>query len=160
MVESKINVTVRIKPLKAKEAANERNTNVWHRVNEQTIMNSRTKEMYQFDRVFGPEVSTDAIFSEQVKALVQNAMSGINTTVFAYGQTSSGKTFTMRGCAQKGQSGLIPLSIGEIFRTIGEDKQNTYTVSVSYLEVGFHLLFLLLITHHIPSSADLQRVCQ
>ena len=84
-------------------------------------MNSRTKEMYQFDRVFGPEVSTDAIFSEQVKALVQNAMSGINTTVFAYGQTSSGKTFTMRGCAKKGQPGLIPLSIGEIFRTIGED---------------------------------------
>ena len=136
MVESKINVTVRMKPLKEKEAANERNANVWNRVNDQTLLNTRTKEMYQFDRVFGPEVPTEAIFDEQVKTLVHNAMGGINQTVFAYGQTSSGKTFTMRGCAKLGQPGLIPLSVREIFQTIGKDAENAYTVSVSYMEVS------------------------
>ena len=42
----------------------------------------------------------------------------------------------MRGCSKKGQPGLIPLSIGEIFETIGADKDHTYTVSVSYMEVS------------------------
>ena len=58
MVESKINVTVRIKPLKPKEAAHEKNKQVWQNINEQELMNMRTKEVYTFDRVFGPDVST------------------------------------------------------------------------------------------------------
>ena len=82
-------------------------------------MNTRTKEMYTFDRVFGPEVNTATIFNEQVKALVHNALDGINQTVFAYGQTSSGKTFTMRGpCKGANNVGLIPLSVQEIFDKI------------------------------------------
>jgi len=84
-MESKINVTVRIKPLKATEASNEKNTNVWQKVNEQTLMNTRTKELFSYDRVFGPEVSTKTIFDEQVRDLVHNALAGINQTVFAYG---------------------------------------------------------------------------
>jgi centromeric protein E len=58
-------------------------------------MNKRTKEVYQFDNVFGPDLSTEQIFDKHVKDIVQAAMGGINQTVFAYGQTSSGKTFTM-----------------------------------------------------------------
>lgn len=78
MVESKINVTVRIKPLKQKEQVNDKNKNLWHRINEQGLMNMRTKEVYTFDRVFGPETSTEIIFNEQVKNLVHNALDGIN----------------------------------------------------------------------------------
>ena len=136
MVESKINVTVRIKPLKQKEQVNDKNKNLWHRINEQGLMNMRTKEVYTFDRVFGPETSTEIIFNEQVKNLVHNALDGINQTVFAYGQTSSGKTFTMRGCSLKGHTGLIPLSIKEIFDTIERDTDHSYKVSVSYMEVS------------------------
>lgn len=66
--------------------------------------------MFSFDNVFGDGVSTQEIFDLQVKELVNTAMEGINVTVFAYGQTSSGKTFTMRGIEK--QPGLIPLSIG------------------------------------------------
>ena len=101
MVESKINVTVRIKPLAPKEVKNDRNCNVWNKVSDQTLVNTRTKEMFSYDRVFGPEVETETIFNEQVKDLVHNALDGINQTVFAYGQTSSGKTFTMRGSPKK-----------------------------------------------------------
>jgi hypothetical protein len=60
-------------------------------------MNIRTKEMFSFDNVFSEGVSTQEIFDQQVKELVHTAMKGINVTVFAYGQTSSGKTYTMRG---------------------------------------------------------------
>jgi len=115
MVESKINVTVRMKPMAPKEASIDKNKNVWQKVSEQTLVNTRTKEMFSYDRVFGPEISTETIFNEQVKDLVHNALDGINQTVFAYGQTSSGKTFTMRGSPKKNQMGLIPLSVKEIF---------------------------------------------
>ena len=99
-------------------------------------MNTRTKEAFSFDAVFGPEVSTETIFNEQVKELVHNALDGINQTVFAYGQTSSGKTFTMRGYPHKNQLGLIPLSVKEIFDHIAQDKDQAYKVTVSYMEVS------------------------
>lgn len=144
MVESKINVTVRIKPLAAKEAKNDRNNNIWQKVSDQTLVNTRTKEAFSFDQVFGPEVTTESIFNDQVKELVHNALDGINQTVFAYGQTSSGKTFTMRGYPDKGQLGLIPLSVKEIFDTIEADKSREYKVSVSYIEVSIFCLFLMI----------------
>ena len=61
-------------------------------------------------------------------------MGGMNVTVFAYGQTSSGKTYTMRGYNEQ-EPGLIPLSIQEVFKFIEADKERSYQVSVSYLEV-------------------------
>ena len=70
-------------------------------------MNTKTKELFSYDRVFGPQISTETIFGEQVRALVHNALGGINQTVFAYGQTSSGKTFTMRGSEGKNRDAAI-----------------------------------------------------
>ena len=139
-MESKINVTVRIKPLATKDAKNDKNSNVWNKVSEQTLVNSRTKEAFSFDRVFGSEVTTETIFNEQVKDLVHNALDGINQTVFAYGQTSSGKTFTMRGCVKRGSPGLIPLSVKEVFTTMEADQTRTYKVTVSYMEVSNELV--------------------
>ena len=85
MVESKINVTVRIKPLGPKDAKSDKSQSVWQKVSEQTLVNTRTKEAFTYDRVFGPEVHTETIFNQQVKELVHNALDGINQTVFAYG---------------------------------------------------------------------------
>lgn len=66
--------------------------------------------------------------------MVITAMEGINVTVFAYGQTSSGKTFTMRGTEL--QPGLTPLAVGQVFDYIGRDQSRDYQISVSYLEVS------------------------
>ena len=151
MVESKINVTVRIKPLKEKELKNDRNNNVWKKISDSTLINTRTKEAFSYDQIFGPEVTTETIFNDQVKELVHNSLDGINQTVFAYGQTSSGKTFTMRGYPEKNQLGLIPLSVKEIFDTIEADVTRDYQVSVSYMEVSkiislfFQTIFFLLL---------------
>jgi len=61
-------------------------------------------------------------------------MDGFNVTAFAYGQTSSGKTYTMRGYNDK-ELGLIPLTIQQVFDYINNDPQRSYSISVSYLEV-------------------------
>ena len=95
-MESKINVSVRVKPLNDQESMLDKN-HLWSEVSETTLMNKRTKEVYHFDNVFGPELSTEQIFDKYVKDIVHASMGGINQTVFAYGQTSSGKTYTMQG---------------------------------------------------------------
>ena len=76
-----------------------------------------------------------------MKEIVHNALKGINQTVFAYGQTSSGKTYTMRGGKE---AGLIPLSIKEIFDVINQDLNSKYKVKVSYLEVSINSSILAL----------------
>ena len=157
-MESKINVSLRVKPLSENEAVNEKNR-MWVKISDNSIMNKRTNEIFQYDKVFSDDMGTQEIFDSQIKDIVQAAMNGINQTVFAYGQTSSGKTHTMKGCpkAGKGQDasrddmGIIPLSVMEIFRMCKQEgtkregggdqvmengkAARQYSISVSYLEI-------------------------
>ena len=95
-MESRINVLVRMKPLKTSEKVNTKN-HLWSVLNNNTINNIHTNESFVFDKVFEEDVSTSDIFENDVKKYVESAMKGINVTVFAYGQTCSGKTYTMLG---------------------------------------------------------------
>lgn len=52
---------------------------------------------FSFDRVFGQESTQAEVFETVGKGLVQSVLEGFNSTLFVYGQTSSGKTFTMQG---------------------------------------------------------------
>jgi centromeric protein E len=64
-------------------------------------------------------MTSEQIFESECKKLILASMEGINVTIFTYGQTASGKTFTMRGDPdQGGQPGLIPLSLKEIFHEL------------------------------------------
>lgn len=53
------------------------------------------KVKFNFDKIFNSDTKQVTIFESAVKPIVQGVMEGFNGTVFAYGQTSSGKTFTM-----------------------------------------------------------------
>ncbi|KAI9477418.1 kinesin motor domain-containing protein, partial [Coemansia mojavensis] len=60
-------------------------------------------------------------------------MGGFNGTIFAYGQTSSGKTHTMHGSGQ--EPGIIKLAVQEIFDTVKNDTKREYLIRVSFLEI-------------------------
>ena len=72
--------------------------------------------------MFSDRISSEEIFESECKKLILASMEGCNVTIFTYGQTASGKTFTMRGEQSEinghYQPGLIPLSLREIFHEL------------------------------------------
>lgn len=87
---------------------------------------------YKFDRCHGDESSQSAIFDNDIKPLLPDLFKGINVTVFAYGNTGAGKTFTMEG--ERYNPGIIPRSIGYLFDHLARFSQNTFLL-ISYLEI-------------------------
>jgi len=88
---------------------------------------------FAFDRVFDSEESTEQLYLEMVYDLVVSAMQGKHASAMAYGQTSTGKTFTMQGSADI--PGVIPRSIHDIFDYVKGNKEREFLLRVSYLEV-------------------------
>ena len=72
---------------------------------------------YSMDNVFDTESNTKDLYSSVCMPVVANVVKGINGTIFAYGQTSSGKTFTMQG-APGADSGVLQLAAETIFAQI------------------------------------------
>lgn len=86
---------MRVKPLKEEECINPKN-NHWE-VNDNILWNTENNEQYAFDWVYGSNSSTWDIYNESIKDLIKSTIEGMNATIFAYGQTASGKTYTMKG---------------------------------------------------------------
>lgn len=105
-----------------------------------TVRNPLAREevprKYTFDFVFGPDSLQQDIFALAAKPLVDAALDGYNATIFAYGQTGTGKSFTMLG-GDGDKRGIIPNAFNHIFGKIEDDKEpgRRYLVSVSYLEI-------------------------
>lgn len=68
------------------------------------------------DHIFDMKSSNLEVFDTVVRPIVNAAVNGFNGTVFAYGQTSSGKTFTMMGTTE--EPGILPLAIEHMFDAI------------------------------------------
>lgn len=68
------------------------------------------------DHVFDGEASNERIYGAVVRELIGAVVGGFNGTAFAYGQTSSGKTFTMNG--SDADPGIIPLAVRDVFDTV------------------------------------------
>ena len=94
---------------------------------------------FTFDGVYGISSSTEKIYSEIGCPIVNGVIEGYNGTVFAYGQTSCGKTFTMQGIqTPSAQKGIIPRCCEHILsrtRQLSLEKHNKYLLRVSYLEI-------------------------
>lgn len=84
--------------------------------------------------MFDETIDNRAVYEVTTSKIVQNVIGGFNGTVFAYGQTSSGKTHTMHGT--KEELGVIPLAVRDVFDAVrrhGSDRE--FLIRVSYLEI-------------------------
>lgn len=88
---------------------------------------------YVYDNVFGTYDDNAKVYDSAAKRLVRRVMEGYHGTVFAYGMTGTGKTFSMQGTTTS--PGVIPLAITDIFSYIRETPHREFLLRVSYLEI-------------------------
>ncbi|EDW72378.1 uncharacterized protein Dwil_GK20895 [Drosophila willistoni] len=94
-------------------------------------------KVYLFDKVFKPNASQEKVYNEAAKSIVSDVLAGYNGTIFAYGQTSSGKTHTMEGViGDSVKQGIIPRIVNDIFNHIYAMEVNLeFHIKVSYYEI-------------------------
>ncbi|KLO10672.1 kinesin-domain-containing protein [Schizopora paradoxa] len=103
-----------------------------------SLPNLRT---YTFDIVFGAEADQPSVYKDVVQPMVEEVMMGYNCTLFAYGQTGTGKTYTMQGDVKLSRlgkptlnAGMIPRAMCQLFQDL-EASGSEFSVKVSYVEL-------------------------
>ncbi|GKT27591.1 Kinesin-like protein KIN-5C, partial [Aduncisulcus paluster] len=117
------------------------------------IAGKETYKQYYFDKVYHPTSTQEEVYKGTVSPIIKQFLNGFSCTVFAYGPTGTGKTYTMEGPSGPSgsektteitaESGMIPRAIHEIFTTLEKSKSD-YTVKISHLEVYKEELYDLL----------------
>ncbi len=99
-----------------------------------------TRHQYTFDQVYDDEATQEEVYKNTARLSVCSALEGYNATIFAYGQTGTGKTYTMEGFKYSltdESRGIIPRAIEDIFAYIEgcEDEEVTFMVRASYIQI-------------------------
>ncbi|XRB05354.1 kinesin-like protein [Pycnococcus provasolii] len=101
-----------------------------------SLLSPQDKHDFAFECVFPPSSSNDDVYRVRAKHVAESVVLGFNGTVFAYGQTSSGKTHTMTGNAQ--DPGIIPRAVRDVFdksHQLADESLREVLVRVSYFEI-------------------------
>ncbi|KAM7176446.1 kinesin-1 heavy chain isoform 4-T4 [Macrochelys suwanniensis] len=100
-------------------------------------INADQSKPYVFDHVFQSSTSQEQVYNDCAKKIVKDVLDGYNGTIFAYGQTSSGKTHTMEGTLHDPDGmGIIPRIVQDIFNYIySMDENLEFHIKVSYFEI-------------------------
>ncbi|XP_043477785.1 kinesin-like protein KIF3A isoform X2 [Leptopilina heterotoma] len=139
-----VRVVVRVRPLHGKEL--EQHCKIITKVDtlnaEITVENTNAThgeppKVFSFDAVFDTNTSQVDIYNETARPIVDKVLQGYNGTIFAYGQTGTGKTYTMSGAKTSPQlRGIIPNTFAHIFGHIAKaDENQKFLVRATYLEI-------------------------
>eukprot|EP00949_MAST-11_sp_MAST-11-sp1_P005071 g5071.t1 len=94
---------------------------------------SRDFLQYTYDFVFDKNATNNQVHGAFGRSIVRSVYDGINGTIFAYGQTASGKTHTILGDEE--EPGVTPLAIHDLFHLIDKSHSRSFLVRCSYMEV-------------------------
>ncbi|XP_067101461.1 kinesin-like protein KIF19 isoform X3 [Osmerus mordax] len=145
--DQQLTVALRIRPLSDAEQE-EAATIVAHRVDDQMVVlrdpmedpddilraNRSREKTYMFDVAFDFSANQEEVYRSTTKGLIEGLISGYNATVFAYGPTGCGKTYTMLGTDK--EPGIYVRTLNDLFHAIEETSDDMqYSVSMSYLEI-------------------------
>jgi len=115
--------------------------------NDQDYLNSQGKneitnliyspQKFFFEKIYTPNTESQIIYKEVCQDIVKNTIEGFNGCILIYGQTTSGKTFTMLGSPNN--PGILPCTLNDIFISINKKKEFSeniiYNIYCSYIEI-------------------------
>ncbi|XP_051856056.1 kinesin-like protein KIF19 [Antechinus flavipes] len=145
--DQQLMVALRIRPINDTEL-DEGATIIAHKVGDQMVVlmdpdedpddalraNRSREKTFIFDIVFDQQASQEEVYCSTTQHLVEGVISGYNATVFAYGPSGAGKTYTMLG--MDSEPGIYLQTLNDLFQAIEETSDDMeYTVSMSYLEI-------------------------
>ena len=163
---SEIQVYARLRPLSPKCSRYERlsiqpnsiKISVGDKQAEKFTNSHYNEHFFRFKNVFDEHATQEQVFDNVAVEMIDKFLEGFNGTLFAYGQTASGKTYTIEGGARQfRERGLIPRAISYIYSALESRKQQTAeanemesaeeevnTIHISYMEIyqdtGYDLL--------------------
>lgn len=147
-----IAVCIRVRPLNEREVRS-RDANVLRTISAMNMISitdvdgaplSGKHNVFQYDHIYDETRSTRHMYSEVAKRIVRSTLEGINGTIFAYGQTSSGKTYTMQGNGEmpsfdsdgsSPNTGILQLAVEDIFTYIESCDDRDFLLRVSFVEI-------------------------
>ena len=139
----RVMVHLRIRPLSEDDIARYgQNSSVEYTDDSRGIVTLRKdyeKKNFNFDSIFDGNSRQDDIFKRVAHPVVSSVIEGYNGTIFSYGQTGTGKTYTMIG-AQGEFQGIIPRSAQYIFNHIQNCTTHGFTVKVGFLQIYMEML--------------------
>ncbi|XP_035253353.1 kinesin-like protein KIF19 isoform X1 [Anguilla anguilla] len=145
--DHQLTVALRIRPLNEAEI-DEGATIVAHKVDDQMVVlvdpcedsddilraNRSRGKTYMFDVAFDFTATQEDVYLATTKNLIEGVISGYNATVFAYGPTGAGKTYTMLGLDS--EPGIYIRTLNDLFKAIEASNEDTNcAVYMSYLEI-------------------------
>ncbi|CAL1712669.1 unnamed protein product [Somion occarium] len=146
--EDKVLVSIRIRPGDA--------PSVWQRTHKNIKLDpqcGKSPQEFMFDEILtGSE--NKPVYNAVARSHVCAAMEGYNAVIFAYGQTASGKTFTLSG--DEDQLGIIPRAMKDIFAYIRRTPNREYLLRCSYLEIYNENIHDLLAPHSTSTTQPVQ----
>jgi len=186
--EEGILVAIRMRPLNSREQSsssgnnNENDNRVWRVLQKYNSIAQCTssgkplseriqnRTIFSFDQTFGEASTTRQVYEQTSKGIVTSVASGLNGTIFAYGQTSSGKTFTMQGSGtlQDGSAasvtcsssldngGIVHMAACDIFDHIEKETERVFLVRVSFIEIYNEEVRDLLVSGDSTGNATLK----
>ncbi|KAK7907562.1 hypothetical protein WMY93_016174 [Mugilogobius chulae] len=161
-----VKVVVRCRPLNRKEDTNGPAGGIVQmdlKLGQVILRNPRAPpseplKTFTFDAVYDASSKQRDLYDESVRPLIDSVLDGFNGTIFAYGQTGTGKTYTMQGAwLDPEKRGVIPNAFDHIFTHISRsqsDKQ--YLVRASYLEIYLEEIRDLLDPNHANTRLELR----
>lgn len=145
--EQNLTVALRIRPLNEDES-NLGATRIAHKVQAKMVVlmdpmedpddilraNRSREKQFVFDYTFDSNATQEDVYKNTTRSLLPNIINGYNATVFAYGATGAGKTYTMLGTDD--DPGIMAKGLNDLFVEMEKTREEMkYKVSMSYLEI-------------------------
>ncbi|CAH8591543.1 unnamed protein product [Heterobilharzia americana] len=137
-----VKVVVRCRPLNKREKSLNCSSvlEIFNDTGQCSIIHPSNKNLppknFFFDGSYDHNSTTEQIYNDICYSVVEGVTQGYNGTIFAYGQTGCGKSYTMQGISEPyAQRGVIPRAFDQIFETISVSEKTKYLVHASFLEI-------------------------
>ena len=115
---------------------NKKDKNNLNSINQLLLDNIYVPQSFKFDKIFTKEVTSEKIYLDICQDIIKGFLKGINGTIFTYGQTTSGKTYTMLGNIN--YPGILPCSLKNLFDLLEfqkKEQNSNYNLYCSYIEI-------------------------